>query len=590
MRKVFTLFVAIILSCNFSYSQSWQWAKSGGSSDNSASVGTGNEEDVYDMATDPHGNIYVLATVQQTGANVDGHTIPTWGDRDNVVLTSFRCDGTYRWSKVLGNNNGGGQPVALKTDPLGGIYIAMGLDNYSAAHFDTDTTVPYSSHFRQFLLIKYDTAGHLKWFHWPESDTMTAPATWTFSPDLFDISTDEAGNVYMLCSLSPGANCDGAYIVPPSANTAMVILKYNSSGAFAGGIPIAITTTGYPPMALKMRRNANNGRFYITGSLQDIAGGGTLAFGGIPITHNMFVACFSSTGTLIWQKQSANVSPSYADASFVAIDMDATGDIYLTGHIRDLDTFNTYVAHNMLSSTPYSVPIIAKMDSNGNNLWIKNAYESDGETGSTAITVNGNEVDIAGAYGGKFTWPGLSDTFGYPINTYLYNVFVARFNATTGAILKQDTVASGLLENEYPHAMTADRFGNFYTGGKFDYQMFFSCGDTLTSIGGESDFFLAKYGTSNCSTPITTLETPRQEVQDEMVRIYPNPATNELTIENASAGTAIKLFNMMGQQVYDGQINDTKQTINLQNLVPGTYFLQITDTNGNRINRTVVKQ
>ena len=56
-----------------------------------------------DMATDPHGNVYVLSTVMQTALNVDGHSITGYGAQD-ILLTSFTCDGTYRWSKDLGGN------------------------------------------------------------------------------------------------------------------------------------------------------------------------------------------------------------------------------------------------------------------------------------------------------------------------------------------------------------------------------------------------------------------------------------------------------------------------------------------------------
>src|ERR1035437_7390315 len=51
-------------------SPSWQWGKRGGSS---SSGSGGVDATVVDMATDPHGNVYVLSKVLQTGLNVDGH-------------------------------------------------------------------------------------------------------------------------------------------------------------------------------------------------------------------------------------------------------------------------------------------------------------------------------------------------------------------------------------------------------------------------------------------------------------------------------------------------------------------------------------
>jgi PKD repeat protein len=45
--------------------------------------------------------------------------------------------------------------------------------------------------------------------------------------------------------------------------------------------------------------------------------------------------------------------------------------------------------------------------------------------------------------------------------------------------------------------MVSDKFGNFYVGGDFAVQLTVN-GVTLSSAGGGSDFFVAKYGTANC--------------------------------------------------------------------------------------------
>ena len=74
------------------------------------------------------------------------------------------------------------------------------------------------------------------------------------------------------------------------------------------------------------------------------------------------------------------------------------------------------------------------------------------------------------------------------------------------------------------------------------------------------------------------------------VVIYPNPVNDELIINFAEKGSAIKLFNILGQQVYIGVVDTDMQTISTRELLTGSYMLQTTDRNGNRINRTVVKR
>src|ERR1035437_4309514 len=185
---------------------SWQWGKRGGSS----SFGSGGpDETVVDMATDTHGNIYVLSMVMQTGLNVDGHAITGWGNHD-VLISSFKCDGTYRWSKIIGSNNDD-YGVALKTDTLGGVYVTGSLyTDFVTDHIDTDTSwVSPSTSFKFLFLLKYDTAGNYKWFRMPEPDTVSI-----FGPGntgAADMDVDPGGNVYLLCVLDPGAYAGGSY-------------------------------------------------------------------------------------------------------------------------------------------------------------------------------------------------------------------------------------------------------------------------------------------------------------------------------------------------------------------------------------------
>jgi hypothetical protein len=76
----------------------------------------------------------------------------------------------------------------------------------------------------------------------------------------------------------------------------------------------------------------------------------------------------------------------------------------------------------------------------------------------------------------------------------------------------------------------------------------------------------------------------------ENVVVYPNPTNNELTIQYADKGTVIKLFNILGQQVYCGTVDKITQTINTNELPAGAYLLQLTDKDGNRMNRTILKK
>ena len=161
--------VMLLATSILTNAQTWQWGKRGGSAD----AGTGGpDETVVGMATDPKGNIYVLSKVLNTSLNVDSHAITGWGNQD-ILLSSFKCDGTYRWSKDIGTNSDD-VPVAIRTDSLGGVYISGSLVAGSITrHIDVDTTWSSAS-YQSIFLMKYDTAGNYKWFVYPQPDTLTA--------------------------------------------------------------------------------------------------------------------------------------------------------------------------------------------------------------------------------------------------------------------------------------------------------------------------------------------------------------------------------------------------------------------------------
>ena len=52
----------------------------------------------------------------------------------------------------------------------------------------------------------------------------------------------------------------------------------------------------------------------------------------------------------------------------------------------------------------------------------------------------------------------------------------------------------------------------------------------------------------------------------------------------------IKIFNPIGECVYQSEIKNPKSEINISQLTSGIYFIQITDENKNIINRKIIKE
>jgi hypothetical protein len=98
----FRLFLLLTAYClqPTAYSQTWQWGKSGGTTDSF----NGLTEQVKSTCTDIYGNVYMVSDVGSTNSQIDG--VPKqnynngFGLRDGIIA-SFSCNGTYRWSKVF---------------------------------------------------------------------------------------------------------------------------------------------------------------------------------------------------------------------------------------------------------------------------------------------------------------------------------------------------------------------------------------------------------------------------------------------------------------------------------------------------------
>lgn len=640
-KKLFFTALSLLFTiyCN---AQSWQWGKRGGSF--SAPVSAGFDETAADIATDRNGNIYILSDVWSPGLDIDGHAKSGYGGRD-ILLSSFKCDGTYRWSKILGGAQDD-KSAAVKTDSSGGVYISGYLiSNASSLHIDADSTWAGGLN-KTLFLAKFDTSGAYKWFRMPQADTV-GPSSSSGSA-AYDMDVDAAGNIYWLCNLAPGAYVSGGYVV--TANS-VHMLKYNSNGIFQSGVQMQITYSGGASPFFQMKRNHKNGKYVITGNTPFFT---TITFGTTTISHTLYLGCFNSAGTCLWTRQNTN---NLSNGPLCRPDVDAAGNIYVTGQAVNTDNFNSYIVTSTLG--PYGAPMVVKLDSAGNHIWGSNG-QTNAVTQTTGIIVNGGEVAITGSYPGKLKWG--SDSLRHAPSCG-NSPFVARLNTVTGALNDVDSLQSACGDNVHPTCIAADKSGNFYIAGYMNTSLTVN-GTTLTKAGGGSDFFVAKYGTAICGCTVptsafssvgthtvnftysgtATYDSVRWNFGDggtstlpapvhvytmagtytvcvtvytpcgsdvhcqtvtitidggpsgitppgfEHVAIYPNPVLEQLIVDDAAEGTLITLYNILGREVYTGVATGKRHQISMQALPPGTYVIQLTGEQGNRMKRTLVKQ
>jgi PKD repeat protein len=107
-------------------------------------------------------------------------------------------------------------------------------------------------------------------------------------------------------------------------------------------------------------------------------------------------------------------------------------------------------------------------------------------------------VGVAGLYG-NMVWGGFKIALKLGD---LRDVFLARFNSSTGTVIGLDTLKSRAGGEEWITAMTADKNGSFSVGGFFTDLLYVS-GKTLTPVY-DQDWFLAKFGPKGCTCATPT--------------------------------------------------------------------------------------
>jgi PKD repeat protein len=641
MRKSALFTIALLLFTIAAFGQShWQWKKRGGGT----TAGTGGtDETVTDMTTDRNGNLYVLSQLYSSG-DIDGHPVAGWGGKD-ILLTSFKCDGTFRWSKILGGT-AADIPVSVKADTLDGVFVCGQMATHlTTVHIDADTSWNMGSYYKNIFLAKFDTSGTYKWFRMPQADTITsASLSKTY---LLDMDVDGGGNIFLIAAL-PSGQYGGTY--SDTGASAVHMLRYDSNGSFLGGRRMDIGYSTIDIAAIHLRRNAAQRKFYVTGLNGATGGTSGLILGGHSIVSSLYIGCFDDTCAYIWSKANVvNTAHPTPRAAF-----DSLNNIYLTGVMTTTDNFGSFST----TGSGYAMPVAMKLDTNGNVVWGKSATVNTISMGS-AITVNGNEVIVAGSYQGTLTWSGSSLSLSHAGGCGA-GVFITRFDAAGGGIIAVDSIVNDCGHDAFPTAIAAHKKPNFFVGGNFANTVNVY-GGVLTSSGGGSDLFVANYGLPNCGCPLVaasftssgtkhinfsyngsagydsvswtfgdggissavnpvhvytaagtytvcvttynscgansychtvTAASGLYEVPLVFanVNIYPNPVNERLVIDNIDPGTRVELYDIVGKKVYAGIAVSVLYTIDTKGYPAGTYFLKLQNEFGAVMSKIVVKE
>lgn len=491
MRKTFLtslLMLLFWLSMPVAYAQTpqnWQWAKRGGSPGNWP--GNNDPEQIMEMTCDRVGNTYVIGRTNKFNANVDGNNLGTLFGDGCMVVASFDCNGAYRWAKPIGAIVSLREPK-IGIDTLGGVYISgmfssVSPNNTGLFSIGTDTT--FGSTWKSVVLIKLDTGGRYQWARLPQPDTLAAYSYFTRT---IDIDVEPNGTVHMFNMLAPGAYVGGAAVVTTQD---LYIFRYNQQGQFLSNLKPQLSSIGrFGGTTMGMAYDTRHSRYYFSG-VEDSAN--KISFNGTPNRNAFYIASYTATGNLQWVKQNVLAYTQISKPSY-----DSTGNLYLSGTTYPGDTFQAHVFTSPLTTIPYGFPFLMKLGTNGNLLWAKSGQVLNAALGSYGSSYVNGVVAVVGAYSGYLAF----DSFkvDVPMNNSS-DCYLARFNATTGAVIGLDTAKSAFGYADGISHVCNDAKGNFYVGGSMEATLNFGP-HSVTNIGGSSDWFVAKFGIANCNCDV----------------------------------------------------------------------------------------
>ncbi|WP_192811663.1 SBBP repeat-containing protein [Pontibacter sp. BAB1700] len=424
----FILAAALLISGSMpAFGQDINWVKT---------VGGVSHDHGRSIQVDGAGNLYVLGHFSNPSATFETTTLYTSGI--GTYLTKYSDTGNFLWARKISDTNLTDEG-ALKTDASGNSYVITSFTG-STTLGSTSLT---SSGLSDIVVVKYNTSGNVVW---------ATKAGGNAADKGTGITVDASGNSYITGSLT-GTASFGNTTLTSAGNTDGFVAMLNASGVFVwaqtiGGTAadegrgIAIDannniyvagnfngdfTLGFTPLAHSgnqdiflasytnsgairwAQKAGGNGADKVTGLGIDGAanlylGGnfsarttfGSISFNNSGSSQDIFLAKYSSAGTVVWAKGAGG----NANEELGGLSVDKDGNIFLTG---------SYSGNNVSigGSLPNPVGALdifaAHYDRNGNPKWGIGAGSAADDRGLGIVSDHTQNVYVTGYFQGNTT-------------------------------------------------------------------------------------------------------------------------------------------------------------------------------------------
>ncbi|RLA91497.1 MAG: hypothetical protein DRG69_09970, partial [Deltaproteobacteria bacterium] len=393
-------------------------------------------------------------------------------DKDeNISIAEYTTNLIEDWNFDFGGNSAKAWVLGMNADHDENLFI-YGYASNSFDFFGTQIE-------KGLFLAKLGSGGIIKWVH-QFPDALQAKSSGSFSA--IDVSSN---SIYITGTFYQPLQIPGEITLEPAPDGSIYIIKYNLQGDFQWAIQ-----EDFKGMELCLTTD-NAGNVLLSGIFSD-----EITIGDTPLSSagssDVFISKYDENGVFDWAIRAGGEDIEYVGL----ISADNQNYIYLAGEFLSFDV--TVKDYPITLNEGDGNVLIAKIDPNGNPVWVNSKAGSSINYGDYYCWPNSIKTDAIGnsyikghhADSTYFDNILLTNLFNGPDNYKRYNTFIAKIDSD-GNTTWAKSISGRRWGYDY-NQMDIDNEGNVYFGSQIRDTLIF--GEYFTYINsGSSDLFVSKY-------------------------------------------------------------------------------------------------
>jgi len=497
-------------------------------------------------ASDKDGSVYLTGYFQDSLKL--GNYILTGQGPAEIFVAKLDSSGNCLWAKRAGGLDDD-RSQAIAVDDSGNCYIS----GYFTSNADFGTFILHSINPQNtnsaFYLAKLDIDGNWLWAK--NSDT-------GMFGDVTSLSVNNQGKVWVAGNFTFKLGFGSTVLFDSTSTYEIFMLKFDEFGNFIWGKQSnhnynKIDSKRYGPCQWVNSIAADpNGNLYLTGAINGGLCFDSLCIPGDGYLGKLLIAKIDPDGNALWLKKAGTLIGDFNQDMGRSITVDSDNNCILTGAVGGYFDNSLPVQFDSLSFNTfgYQDTFIAKLNSDGEYVWVKMINGAAFELSSSIVCDAQNNIYTAGSFGAKRNWASSmnfqdsSATFGSTVlqPVQYLDAFVSKLSPNGDFLW---TKQAGGLGYENASSVMLDNYNNCYLFGMFNNQISFSNIELHATEYWNG--FLAKL---NTQTGIS--ESDNLLKQASLNECYPNPFNNSAIISyQLPTDDEVKLtvFNAQGQVV-----------------------------------------